>query len=64
MNEISELKLHPSFWTLHKKFWNEEINNLDKSIADIIVNNPYSPEARRLNEKVIVRIKKSLLTRA
>ena len=64
MNELNELKLHPSFWTLHKKFWNEEFNKLNKDTGAKVINNPYCIEAREIEKKVISKIRQSLLTRA
>jgi hypothetical protein len=57
----NELKLHPTYWTLHKKFWQEEYDNLDKEIAESVMLNPEGDEAWRLEKKVISKIKESLL---
>ena len=59
-----ELKLHPSYWVLHKKFWTEELNSLDSDIANIVMTKPYSVEAQSLEKKVTRKIKDSLLSRA
>ena len=60
----NEIKMHPSYWVLHKKFWIEEFNILDKDIGDKVMTYPQSPEAKWLNRRVNVRIKDSLLTPA
>jgi hypothetical protein len=60
----NEIKLHPSYWALHKKFWIEEFNTLDKGTGDKIMACPQSHEAKWLARRVNVRIKDSLLTPA
>ena len=59
-----EIKMHPSYWATHKKYWVEEFNTLEKEISDRIMRHPQSPEAKWLNRRVNVRIKDSLLTPA
>ena len=61
---MKELKFHPAYWKLHKKFYNEELNKLDVDIADTVMSKPHSDEAQQLERKVNGRIQKSLLTRA
>jgi hypothetical protein len=61
---MKELKFHPAYWKLHKKFYNEELNKLDIDIADKVMREPFCEEARNLDHKVNIKIKKSLLTRA
>tara|TARA_B100000809_G_scaffold205781_1_gene207676 strand:+ start:244 stop:438 length:195 start_codon:yes stop_codon:yes gene_type:complete len=56
----NELKLHPSYWKLHKQLWTEEFNDLDKEIAHRVINDPYSTEAKLLEKKVIIKIKQAL----
>jgi len=55
--------MHPSYWVLHKEFWTEELNNLNKDIADIVITSPYSAEAQELEKKVTRKIKAALLSR-
>jgi len=61
--QYKELKMHPSYWVLHKEFWTEELNNLNKDIADIVITSPYSAEAQELEKKVTRKIKAALLSR-
>jgi|TARA_R110000824_G_scaffold43218_1_gene126736 hypothetical protein len=59
-----EIKMHPSYWATHKKYWVEEFNTLDREIGDKVMAHPQSAEAKWLNRRVNVRIKDSLLTPA
>ena len=59
-----ELKQHPSYWVLHKKFWQEEYDNLDRAIAERVVSDPKGREARMLEYQIHRRIKADLLQRA
>ena len=63
MQQYKELKMHPSYWVLHKEFWTEEFNSLDKDIANIVMTSPYSAEAQGLEKKVIRKIEDALLSR-
>ena len=62
MTNIHELKLHPAYWILHKKFWIEELNTLDKVIAEQVIKFPHGEESKNLNRLVNRRIKEDLLT--
>jgi len=64
MTKYKELKMHPLYWTLHKKFWQEEYDNLDKQSAAFVMKDPQGEEANILNRKVNTRIKEYLLTEA
>ena len=57
----SELKLHPSYWVLHKRFWQEEYDTLDKDVAAEVMRNPRGQEAYNLEKKVTFKIKEQLL---
>jgi uncharacterized protein YdcH (DUF465 family) len=57
----NELKFHPSYWKLHKKFWTEEYNNLDSEIARVVVNSPHGTEAMLMEKKVTSKIKDALM---
>ena len=57
----NELKLHQSYWELHKKFWTEEYNNLDSEIARVIIDKPHGTEAQLMEKKVISKVKDVLL---
>ena len=46
---------------LHKKFWQEEYDNLDKEIAGSVMRDPKGEDAWRLEKKVISKIKEDLL---
>ena len=58
-----ELKLHPSYWVLHKKLWQKEYDDLDRETAAEVMSNPQSHPAILLEKKVNSRIKESFLTR-
>jgi len=57
----NELKLHPSYWKLHKQLWTEEFNDLDKEIARNVISDPHGTEAKLLEKKVISKVKNVLL---
>jgi|TARA_B100000676_G_C18089393_1_gene858147 hypothetical protein len=57
----NELKLHPSYWTLHKKFWQEEYDNLDKEVANNVMQDPQGDAAWQLEKKVTSKIRENLL---
>ena len=57
----NELKLHPSYWALHKKFWQEEYDNLDKEVANNVMQDPQGDAAWQLEKKVTSKIKNNLL---
>jgi len=59
-----ELKLHPSYWILHKKLWQKEYDNLDRETAAEVMSDPQSQSALILEKKVNIGIKESFLTRA
>ena len=56
-----ELKLHPSYWVLHKKFWQEEYDSLDRDIAGEIMRSPKGALAYGLEKKVRFKIRESLM---
>jgi hypothetical protein len=58
---MKELKLHPAYWKLHKKYWQEEYDVLDKAVANEIMRDPKCPAAISLEKKVIFKIRKNLL---
>jgi len=57
---MKELKLHPSYWVLHKKYWQEEYDNLDRNSANQVMVNPKGKEARDLEKKVTFKIHRDL----
>jgi hypothetical protein len=57
---MKEIKLHPSYWVLHKKYWQEEYDNLDKFSASEVMSNPTGYPARNLEKKVIFKIRQNL----
>tara|TARA_B110001454_G_C12362066_1_gene284719 strand:+ start:205 stop:393 length:189 start_codon:yes stop_codon:yes gene_type:complete len=57
----NELKMHPSYWVLHKKFWQEEYDVLDKDVATEVMRDPRGAEAYGLEKKVRSKIRESLM---
>ena len=43
------IKSHPDYWNTHKDIWQEEYDNLNSQVRDVVMNEPYSREARMLN---------------
>ena len=61
-NKIEEeLRQHPRYWAVHKKFWTKEFNNQDSKTSRKIIDNPECVEARRLNHRVLVQVKNEIL---
>ena len=59
----NDIKLHPDYWELHKKYWTEEFNNLDNDISRMVVDNPYGAEAKILGKKVTSKIRDAMSQR-
>ena len=53
--------MHPSYWVLHKKFWQEEYDDLDRDISDEIMRNPKGAEAYNLEKRVRRKIRENLM---
>ena len=49
-----------TYWELHKKAWQEEFDKLDADTQRYIINDSYSTEAKRLEERVDSIIAKEL----
>ena len=56
------IKSHPDYWNTHKDIWQEEYDNLNSQVRDVVMNEPYSREARMLNLKVDKLIERKLLS--
>jgi hypothetical protein len=56
------IKSHPDYWNTHKGIWQEEYDNLNLQVREIVMNEPYSKEARALNSRVDKKIERKLLS--